>query len=86
MIDECLKYNIELVITISHYELPLNLAKAYCGWKNRTLIEFYELFANVVLERFHSKVQYWMTFNEINSVLHATMLSQGLIKQILHLA
>ena len=81
LIDECLKYGIEPVITISHYELPLNLAKTYGGWKNRALIEFYERFAKVVLERFHSKVKYWMTFNEINSALHAPVLSQGMIKQ-----
>ena len=27
VIDECLSYNIEPVITISHYEMPLHLAK-----------------------------------------------------------
>lgn len=31
LIDECLKYGIEPVITISHYEMPLNLAKKYGG-------------------------------------------------------
>ena len=43
VIDECLANNIEPVITISHYELPLNLAKRYGGWKNRYLIEFQEV-------------------------------------------
>ena len=33
VIDECLANNIEPVIAISHYELPLNLAKRYGGWK-----------------------------------------------------
>ncbi|GFH41606.1 glycosyl hydrolase [Lactococcus hodotermopsidis] len=79
VIDECLKYNIEPVITISHYEMPLNLAKTYGGWKNRELVGFYENFAKVVLERFHSKVKYWMTFNEINSSLEMPALSQGMI-------
>ena len=79
VIDECLKYHIEPVITISHYEMPLNLAKKYGGWKNRELITFYERYAKVVLERFHQKVKYWMTFNEINSALHFPALSQGLV-------
>ncbi len=79
LIDECLKYDIEPVITISHYELPLNLAKSYGGWKNRDLIKFYERFAHVVLERYHSKVRYWMTFNEINSAFHFPVMSQGLV-------
>ena len=80
VIDECLSYGIEPVITISHYEMPLNLAKAYGGWKNRQLIDFYERFARTVLERFSSKVKYWMTFNEINSAFHFPALSQGLVK------
>ena len=40
VIDECLNYNIEPVITISHYEMPLHLAKEYGGWKNRQLVDF----------------------------------------------
>ncbi len=79
VIDECLKYGIEPVITISHYEMPLNLAKKYGGWKNRELIAFYERYAKVVLTRFHHKVKYWMTFNEINSALHFPALSQGMV-------
>lgn len=79
LIDECLKYQIKPVITISHYELPLNLAKKYGGWKNRQLIKFYERFAQVVLERYYQKVHYWMTFNEINSAFHFPVMSQGLV-------
>ncbi|EOT45772.1 MULTISPECIES: glycoside hydrolase family 1 protein [Enterococcus] len=80
VIDECVKHGIEPVITISHYEMPLHLAKEYGGWKNRELITFYERYAKVVLERFHSKVKYWMTFNEINSAFHFPALSQGMVK------
>ena len=79
VIDECLTYGIEPVITISHYELPLHLAKAYGGWKNRKLIGFYERFAKTVLTRFHDKVTYWMTFNEINSAISMPALSQGMV-------
>ncbi|MBS7576125.1 MULTISPECIES: glycoside hydrolase family 1 protein [unclassified Enterococcus] len=79
LIDECLKYNIEPVVTISHYEMPLNLAKKYGGWKNRKLIDFYRHFSDTVLTRYHKKVKYWLTFNEINSGLHFPALSQGLI-------
>ncbi|GKQ42364.1 glycosyl hydrolase [Companilactobacillus sp. RD055328] len=79
MIDECLKYDIEPVITISHYEMPLYLVTEYNGWTNRKLIEFYERFSKVVLTRYHSKVKYWMTFNEINSAEHFPVMSQGLV-------
>jgi 6-phospho-beta-glucosidase len=77
LIDECLKYDIEPVLTISHYEMPLHLAKEYGGWKNRDLIEFYVRYAKVLLERYQDKVKYWMTFNEINSATFFAALSQG---------
>lgn len=79
LIDECLKYDIQPVITISHYEMPLKLAKDYGGWKNRKLIGFYENFARVVLKKYQKKVRYWMTFNEINSAFHFPVMSQGLV-------
>ncbi|MBA1392853.1 glycosyl hydrolase family protein, partial [Lactobacillus sp. XV13L] len=69
---------IEPVITISHYELPVHLIKNYGGWKNKRLIDFYVRFARTVLTRYHDKVRYWMTFNEINSAAHFPVMSQGL--------
>ena len=41
VIDELLKYNIEPVVTISHYEMPLALVKEYGSWRNRKLVEFF---------------------------------------------
>lgn len=77
--DELIKHNIEPVVTISHYEMPLGLVKNYGGWKNRKVIEFYERFAKTVLDRYKNKVKYWMTFNEINVVLHAPFTGGGLV-------
>ncbi|WP_370567503.1 glycoside hydrolase family 1 protein [Lactobacillus sp. M0403] len=79
LIDECLKYDIEPVITISHYEMPLHLVTEYGSWKNKKLIDFYENFARTVLTRYKDKVKYWMTFNEINSATHFPIMSQGLV-------
>lgn len=79
LIDECLKYNIEPLITISHYELPLNLAKNYGGWKNKQLIDFFERFTKTVIERYGKRVKYFLTFNEINSAAHFPVMSQGLV-------
>lgn len=56
VIDTCLSYKIEPVITISHYEMPLYLAKELGGWKNRVLIEHYVRYAKVLLDRFGDKV------------------------------
>lgn len=69
LIDELLARQIEPVITISHYEMPLYLIRTYGGWENRKLIEFYLNFCRVIFERYKGKVKYWMTFNEINSTI-----------------
>ena len=78
LFDELLKYGIEPVITLSHYEMPYHLVKEYGSWRNRQLVDFYTRYAEAVLKRYKDKVNYWLTFNEINSVLHAPFLSGGI--------
>ncbi len=67
LFDELLKYGIQPVITLSHFEMPYHLVKAYGGWKNRRVVEFFVRFSEVVMRRYREKVKYWMTFNEINN-------------------
>lgn len=76
--DECRKYGIEPLVTLSHYETPLYLAEHYDGWINPKLIEFYKNYATTVFNRYKDKVKYWLTFNEINSILHAPFMSGGI--------
>ena len=54
--DECKKYGIEPLVTLAHYETPLNLAVTYGGWVNRKLIGFFETYARTVFERYKGKV------------------------------
>ncbi len=67
LFDECIKHNIEPVITLSHFEMPYHLVTEYGGWRNRKTIEFFVRFATVCFKRYKNKVKYWMTFNEINN-------------------
>ena len=67
LFDECLKYGIQPVITLSHFEMPLHLVKKYGGWRSRRLIHFFVKFAEICFKRYKNKVKYWMTFNEINN-------------------
>ena len=69
VIDELLKYGIEPVVTISHYEMPLTLVKEYDSWRNRKLIDFFHNYCKVLFNRYKGKVKYWMTFNEVNCTL-----------------
>ncbi len=78
LLDELEKHGIEPLVTISHYETPLHLAETYDGWTDRRLIGFYERYARTLFERFGARVKYWLTFNEINSLLHAPFMSGGI--------
>ena len=64
--DELKKYNIEPLVTISHYEMPFNLTEKYNGWASRDVIDFFVNYCNVIFNRYKDKVKYWLTFNEIN--------------------
>ncbi|EAH0314691.1 glycoside hydrolase family 1 protein [Listeria monocytogenes] len=66
--DELLKYDIEPLVTLSHYETPLNLTLKYNGWADRRVIGFFTNYAETVFKRYKNKVKYWLTFNEINVI------------------
>jgi 6-phospho-beta-glucosidase len=52
LIDEMSKNNIEPIMTISHYEMPVHLIKQYGGWANRKLVDFYARFCEVLFDRY----------------------------------
>ena len=79
VLDELEKHGIEPLVTISHYETPLHLAKEYDGWASRELIGFYETYCRTLFQRYGDRVKYWLTFNEINSVLHFPLMSGGIL-------
>ncbi|MGC6177042.1 glycoside hydrolase family 1 protein [Lacrimispora sp. 38-1] len=64
--DECRRYGIEPMVTLSHFEIPYHLVKAYKGFSDRRVIGFFERYVRCVMERYKDKVKYWLTFNEIN--------------------
>ena len=69
--DELKKYNIEPMVTLHHFELPLALVHKYGAWRSRELIDLSVRYAKTVFERYKNKVTYWITFNEINSLFIA---------------
>ncbi|NMB17872.1 MAG: 6-phospho-beta-glucosidase, partial [Erysipelothrix sp.] len=76
---ELKKYNIEPLVTITHFDCPIHLIKEYGGWKNRKMIEFYERLVRTLFERYKGLVKYWITFNEINILLHAPFMGAGVV-------
>ena len=79
VIDECLKYGIQPLITLSHYEMPLELCRRLDGFRSREAIEYFVRYAKTVLTRYHDRVKYWLTFNEINVTLISPLLGAGVM-------
>ncbi|OUO33903.1 6-phospho-beta-glucosidase [Olsenella sp. An293] len=74
----CREHNIEPLVTITHFDCPMHLIEEYGGWRNRKMIEFYERLCRVLFTRYKGLVRYWLTFNEINMILHAPFMGAGI--------
>ncbi len=68
LFDELLKYGIQPLITISHYEMPMGLVEKYGGWRDRRLIGYFTRYCETIFRRYKDKVKLWLTFNEINNM------------------
>lgn len=79
LFDECHKHGIEPLVTLTHFDCPLNLTKKYGSWKNRKMVEFFERYVTTVFNRYKGKVKYWLTVNEINILLHAPFMGAGVV-------
>lgn len=64
--DECKKYGIEPLVTISHHDVPLSLAIKQDGWLSRNTIDAYVTYCETIFKEYKDDVKYWITFNEIN--------------------
>ncbi|MGC6668823.1 family 1 glycosylhydrolase, partial [Escherichia coli] len=69
--EECKKYGIEPLVTLCHFDVPMHLVTEYGSWRNRKLVEFFSRYARTCFEAFDGLVKYWLTFNEINIMLHS---------------
>ena len=79
LFKECHKYGIEPLVTITHFDCPIHLIKEYGGWRNRKLVDFYKNLVTVLFTRYKGLVHYWLTFNEINMILHMPFMGAGLV-------
>jgi 6-phospho-beta-glucosidase len=79
LFDECHKYGIEPLVTICHFDTPVALIKKYGGWKDRRMIDAYLKYCTAIFNRYKNKVKYWLTFNEINMLLHMPFMGAGIV-------
>lgn len=64
LIDELIKNNIEPMICLSHFDMPLKLQEDLGGWESKKTTELFALYAKKSFELFGDRVKKWFTFNE----------------------
>lgn len=78
MIDKMRSLGIEPIITMLHYETPVNITLQYGGWVNKKVIDMFERYGKVLLERLGGRVKYWVIINQINMIQVEPFLSLGI--------
>lgn len=79
LFDEMIRLGMEPMITISHYEIPINLTVQYNGWYSREVIDLFVKYCKVVFDRYHSKVKKWIIVNQINLIIHESFNHLGIL-------
>ncbi|MDO4680288.1 MAG: glycoside hydrolase family 1 protein [Aerococcus sp.] len=66
LIDCLLSNGIEPMICLYHFDMPLVLSEQYQGFSSKQVVDDFFNYAKLVIDRYHEKVKYWITFNEHN--------------------
>ena len=65
LFDECLKYDIEPIVTMFHFDMPAALDERG-SWSTHDSVDWFAEYARVLFENFGDRVKYWLTINEQN--------------------
>ncbi|WP_455425822.1 6-phospho-beta-glucosidase [Dryocola sp. LX212] len=79
LFSECKKHGIEPLVTLCHFDVPMHLVREYGSWRSRKMVDFFTHYAQTCFEAFDGLVKYWLTFNEINIMLHSPFSGAGLV-------
>lgn len=63
LVDELLSAGIKPFATLYHWDLP-QAVQDEGGWPNRTVVNAFLKYTEVVIRKLGDRVRYWMTFNE----------------------
>lgn len=75
------EYNIEPIVTLSHYDPSIELVRKYRGWYSRDVVDLFVKYAKVCFENFGDYVKYWLTFNEVDSMIRHPLTTGGLLEE-----
>mgnify|MGYP002507953382 CR=1 FL=1 len=68
VIDELIKYGIEPIVTLYHFEMPIHIVYQYQSWYNRQIVDLFVRYCQTVMLSLKGKVKRWITFNEMNHI------------------
>lgn len=80
VIDKMLSLNIEPMLTLSHYEMPLYLTQQFRGWYSREVVDFFVKYCETVFRRYKNKVTYWILVNQINLIHFESFNHLGIVE------
>ncbi|PWJ89000.1 6-phospho-beta-glucosidase [Oceanotoga teriensis] len=81
LFTEMKRLKIEPIVTLSHYEMPLELSVKYNGWEDRKIINLFVKYSKTCFKRYKNLVKYWLTFNEIDSIERHPFITAGIIPE-----
>ncbi len=76
IIDECIKNNIEVIMNLHHFDLPIELYEKFGGWESKHVVDLFSKFAKTAFKLFGDRVKYWTTFNEPTVIVNGQYLHQ----------
>lgn len=82
LIDEIIKNDMVPMISISHYEMPINLTLNYKGWYSREVIGFFERYCKTLFDRYGDRVKLWIVVNQINLIVHESFNHLGVAEDV----
>jgi len=64
LLDLLKENDIEPIVTMFHFDLPMGLVNQYGGWVSRKSIDDFVYYADFLFTEYGDKVKYWLTINE----------------------
>ena len=81
VIDLCLQFHIQPIVTMFHFDLPYALEQAG-GWNSPDTVDAFEEYARIVFTEYGDKVPYFLSINEQNvMILHGSVIGTNLSKK-----
>lgn len=68
LFDEIRKNGMDPIVRYLIMNYHIHFINEYGSWRNRKMIDFYLKYCEAILKRYHNKVKYWLSFNEINNI------------------